>query len=100
MSLASSTTKTTGLLLNPGRRAYSSLPRPYRFHVGASWAGKQPDPQMRRIKTKPFAPDGTIGKWKDDMLSKFNSSVGNYVGEDFFYVQDVSAASCDLPHMC
>lgn len=55
---------------------------------------------MRRIKTKPFAPDGTIGKWKDDMLSKFNSSVGNYVGEDFFYVQDVSAASCDLPHMC
>ncbi|EED84184.1 predicted protein [Postia placenta Mad-698-R] len=59
-------------------RSVSSLPRPYRFHVGASWAGKPPDPQARRIKTKPFRAD---------------SEVGSHVGEDFFYVQEMRNGS-------
>lgn len=100
MSLGKSATQHTCLLLKTGRRAYSSLPRPYRFHVGASWAGKPPDPQMRRIKTKPFPPDSEIGKWKDNILSKYHSPVGNHVGEDFFFVQDVSLASYCVAHPC
>lgn len=100
MSLGNIATQRTCLLLKTGRRAYSSLPRPYRFHVGASWAGKPPDPQMRRIKTKPFPPDSEIGKWKDNIMSQYHSPVGNHVGEDFFYVQDVSLASYHVPHPC
>ncbi|KAH9934743.1 protein serine/threonine phosphatase 2C [Fomitopsis serialis] len=90
MSLGRSITQKTSARLKSTRRAYSSLPRPYRFHVGASWAGKPPDPQMRRLKTKPFAPDSDIGGWRDSLLDKYHSPVGNHVGEDFFYVQDVS----------
>ncbi|KZT68118.1 protein serine/threonine phosphatase 2C [Daedalea quercina L-15889] len=81
------------ILSKTTRRTYSSLPRPYRFHVGASWAGKPPDPQMRRFKTKPFAPDSEIGAWRDQLLAKYRSSVGNHVGEDFFYVQDMRSQS-------
>ena len=55
---------------------------------------------MRRIKTKPFPPDSEIGRWKDNILSKYHSPVGNHVGEDFFYVQDVSGASYHVPHLC
>ncbi|CCL99113.1 uncharacterized protein FIBRA_01127 [Fibroporia radiculosa] len=59
-------------------RTISSIHRHYRFHVGASWAGKPPDPSSRRLKTKPFQPD---------------SEIGSHVGEDFFYVQDMRERS-------
>ncbi|KZT11357.1 protein serine/threonine phosphatase 2C [Laetiporus sulphureus 93-53] len=67
----------------------SSLPRPYRFHVGANWAGKPPEPQTRRFKTKPFPPESEIGHWRDEIMSKYHSSTGTHIGEDFFYVQDM-----------
>lgn len=71
-------------------RNYSSLPRPYRFHVGASWAGKPHDPRGPRVKTSPFPADSPIGKWRDTILSRPNAPAGTHIGEDFFYVQDVS----------
>ena len=77
------------------RRCYttaSSLPRPYRFHVGASWAGKPPDPRGPRVKSVPFPPDSPIGKWRDLTLSRPNPGAGRHIGEDFFYIQDVSGA--------
>lgn len=74
-------------------RSVSSLPRPYRFHVGASWAGKPPDPQARRIKTKPFRADSEVGRWRDQLLSEYHSAVGSHVGEDFFYVQEMRNGS-------
>ncbi|KAL6298247.1 protein serine/threonine phosphatase 2C [Sparassis latifolia] len=70
-------------------RSFSSLPRPYHFHVGACWAGKPSDPHIPRLRTTPFPPDSEIGKWRDHTLSKHISPVGNHVGEDFFYVQDM-----------
>ena len=73
-------------------RSYSSLPRPYRFHVGASWAGKPPDPRGPRVKSVPFPPDSPIGKWRDLTLSRPNPGAGRHIGEDFFYIQDVSGA--------
>ncbi|KAH9901361.1 protein serine/threonine phosphatase 2C [Cubamyces lactineus] len=74
-------------------RSYSSLPRPYRFHVGASWAGKPHDPRGPRVKSSPFPPDSPIGKWRDQMLSKPNTPAGKHIGEDFFYVQDMREKS-------
>ncbi|KAJ8463516.1 hypothetical protein ONZ51_g10208 [Trametes cubensis] len=74
-------------------RSYSSLPRPYRFHVGTSWAGKPHDPRGPRVKSSPFPPDSPIGKWRDQMLSKPNAPAGKHIGEDFFYVQDMREKS-------
>ncbi|OJT06146.1 Protein phosphatase PTC7 -like protein [Trametes pubescens] len=74
-------------------RNYSSLPRPYRFHVGASWAGKPHDPRGPRVKTSPFPADSPIGKWRDTILSRPNAPAGTHIGEDFFYVQDMREKS-------
>ncbi|KAI1795899.1 protein serine/threonine phosphatase 2C [Ganoderma leucocontextum] len=67
----------------------SSLPRPYRFHVGASWAGKPHDPRGPRVKSTPFSPDSPVGKWRDASLSRPNAAAGKHIGEDFFYIQDM-----------
>ncbi|KAI0647028.1 protein serine/threonine phosphatase 2C [Trametes meyenii] len=74
-------------------RGYSSLPRPYRFHVGASWAGKPHDPRGPRVKSNPFPADSPIGQWRDLMLSRPNAPAGNHIGEDFFYIQDMREKS-------
>ncbi|KAH9951240.1 protein serine/threonine phosphatase 2C [Amylocystis lapponica] len=77
-------------VIKPHSRSVSSLPRPYRFHIGASYAGKPPDPQSRRLKTKSFAPDSEIGRWRDKTLAKYESAAADdHIGEDFFYVQDM-----------
>lgn len=67
----------------------SALPRPFRFHVGASWAGKPPDAQHKRLKTISFPKDSPIGKWRDKVLSWPKDRPERHIGEDFFYVQDV-----------
>ncbi|KIP09148.1 hypothetical protein PHLGIDRAFT_29246 [Phlebiopsis gigantea 11061_1 CR5-6] len=66
----------------------TALPRPYRFHVGASWAGKPAQPRQRQLNTQPFASDSEIGQWRDHVLSRPNDSMGRHIGEDFFYIQE------------
>ena len=71
-------------------RSYSSVQRPYRFHVAAAWAGKPPDPRGPRVKSVPFSPESAIGKWRDVTLARPNvPDVGSHIGEDAFYIQDV-----------
>lgn len=66
-------------------------PRPYQFHVAVSWAGKPIDPRERVSKTTPFSHDSEIGTWRDHSLARQSHiSGGTHIGEDFFYVQDVS----------
>jgi len=69
----------------------SSLPRPYRFHVGASWAGKPPDPKDGRgkLKSSSFSADSPIGAWRDHVLSRPKGTAGTHIGEDFYYVQEM-----------
>lgn len=69
-------------------------PRPYRFHIGVSWAGKQINPRERHPRTTPFPRDSEIGSWRDHCLQRqANSLPGPHIGEDFFYVQHVSVSS-------
>ena len=79
-------------------RCMSSAPaRPYYFHVGASWAGKPPEPRARTRKTAltGFPPDTDIGRWTHKSLGQFASAArGRQPGEDFFYVQEVRCAVC------
>ena len=67
----------------------SSLPRPYRFHVGASWAGKPANPRDRKVITAPFPKDHPVAVWRDHVLSRPNGINGKQIGEDFFYIQEV-----------
>jgi hypothetical protein len=80
------------------RQLSTPAPRPYYFHVGASWAGKPPEePRARRRKPKPaalagsgFAPDSPLGRWKSELLASFGEGPKmRDPGEDFFYVQEV-----------
>ncbi|PSR74921.1 hypothetical protein PHLCEN_2v9455 [Hermanssonia centrifuga] len=73
----------------PSTRAYSSLPRPYRFHTGASWAGKPAHPQDRKLNVEPFSKDSPIGRWRDHVLSRPNGNGRMHIGEDFFYIQEM-----------
>jgi hypothetical protein len=83
-------------------RCMSTVLRPFRFHVGASWAGKPPEPMPSRRRRKGasspreqqqgFAPDSNIGRWRTSMLSRFAvGAKGRELGEDAFYVGDVRA---------
>ena len=62
-----------------------AIPRPYTFHIGASWAGKD-DPN--KIKSA-FPPDTLIGTWRDKTLSRPKAIRSQGAGEDFFFVQEV-----------
>ena len=66
---------------------HATSPRPYTFHIGASWAGK-PDDDHMRIKAA-FPPDTVIGTWRDKTLSRPKAVRSRDAGEDFFFVQEV-----------
>ncbi|KAI0699720.1 protein serine/threonine phosphatase 2C [Cytidiella melzeri] len=70
-------------------RPMSSLPRPYRFHIGASWAGKAVDPRGRQLNTKPLGKDHPVAIWREHVLSRPNGGGGKHIGEDFFYIQEM-----------
>ena len=79
----------------PRFRSLATLaPRPYTFHIAASWAGKAED---RRIRKVPFPPDTPIGTWRDKMLSRPKSAYNHDAGEDFFFIQEVCTASPPSP---
>ena len=65
----------------------TTSPRPYTFHIGASWAGK-PDDDPMKIKAA-FPPDTIIGTWRDKTLSRPKAVRSRDAGEDFFFVQEV-----------
>lgn len=71
-------------------RHISTVPRPYKFHIGASWAGKPAERGRKPLDTVPFTPDSPIGAWRDATLSRPKSVASKDAGEDFFYVQEVS----------
>ncbi|KAH7930759.1 protein serine/threonine phosphatase 2C [Leucogyrophana mollusca] len=68
-----------------------SLSRPYKFHIGASWAGKPPDPKVVPLNHPPFTAESPVGRWRDEMLArpKHALSHGKDAGEDFFYIADM-----------
>ncbi|KAA1471182.1 protein serine/threonine phosphatase 2C [Dentipellis sp. KUC8613] len=74
-------------------RFASNMPRPYRFHIGASWQAKPPDPPSKRHTmantTQPFPPDSPIGKWREKTLSRPKAGSSKSAGEDFFYIEDM-----------
>ncbi|TFK42590.1 phosphatase 2C-like domain-containing protein [Crucibulum laeve] len=63
-------------------------PRPYTFHIGASWAGKPNEPHQR--PKVPWPADGLIGSWRDRTLARPNrTTTSKDAGEDFFFIQEM-----------
>ncbi|KAG5652744.1 hypothetical protein H0H81_003885 [Sphagnurus paluster] len=80
------------------RSITSQSPRPYTFHIGASWAGKSgPDVPLH----VPFPSDSVVGAWRDQTLAWPKSVRSRGTGQDFLFVQDVrpsSASPAPLTH--
>lgn len=77
-------------------RLMSTLPRPYTFHIGASWAGKAEE--QTRLKKVPFPADGLLGTWRDQTLARPKAVKSQDAGEDFFYIQEVRGLSTTILH--
>jgi protein phosphatase PTC7 len=69
-------------------RLMSSNPRPFTFHIGASWAGKPTGPGHR--PKVPFPSNSIVGAWRDHTLLRPKTVRSDDAGEDFFYVQEVT----------
>lgn len=65
-------------------RLNSTVARPFKFHIGVSWAPKPPDPKLTRFHTA-FSVDSQLGKWRDAMLARPRHLLSRDAGEDFFY---------------
>jgi len=72
-----------------------SPPRPFKFHIGASFAGKPDHPsRLSALQNKEgFAKDSIIGKWRDDTLKRKRTVKSTSAGEDFFFVQEMKNGS-------
>jgi hypothetical protein len=74
-----------------GLRYVSNSPKPYTFHVAASWAGKP----VASIDRVPWPKKSPIRNWRDGMLRTHSSAPDpEDPGEDFFFVQQV--CFCEL----
>lgn len=82
--------------LRHASRAFSTdaaprVPHPYKFHLGASWAGKPADDMARRARARhPGFPSNTpLGAWRDEMLARHKAVQSQHAGEDFYFIQEV-----------
>ncbi|KAJ7765515.1 phosphatase 2C-like domain-containing protein [Mycena maculata] len=66
-------------------RPFSSIPHPYSFHIGASFAPKPPIRFAGEKPRVPFPSDGIIGSWRDRMLAQPKAVPTKECGEDFFF---------------
>lgn len=75
--------------LYPHSRRFATVrpPRPFKFHVGTSFAGKPDHPHQTGFEG--FARDSPIAIWRDSVLQREKSVNSLSAGEDFFFVQEV-----------
>jgi hypothetical protein len=63
-------------------------PRPYQFHIGASWSGKPAEHHpllSKNNKEQGFPSHSPIGRWRTAELNRWPAGkAGRVAGEDFF----------------
>lgn len=78
-------------------RFFSTVPppRPFKFHIGASFAGKPEQLRQSALgkDAEGFPKDSPIGIWRDSALKRKKSVVSTSAGEDFFFVQEMKNGS-------
>ncbi|KAH8117448.1 phosphatase 2C-like domain-containing protein [Phellopilus nigrolimitatus] len=79
----------------------ASSARPYKIHVGVSFAGKPPEvherPARRRRPVIDFPGDSDIARWRAETLLRNKTTTSTTAGEDFFYIQEVSLLAYAKP---
>ncbi|KAF8514031.1 phosphatase 2C-like domain-containing protein [Gautieria morchelliformis] len=80
---------------NPARfQSTVPPPRPYKFHIGASFAGKPAHPHdIPKDPNAGFVNNNPIAAWRDNMLKRPKTVQSTSAGEDFFYVQEMKNGS-------
>ncbi|KAG5342739.1 hypothetical protein C0989_008688 [Termitomyces sp. Mn162] len=63
---------------------FSAPLRPYKFHIGASWAGKN---MLQSLKAPSFPSRSDIGMWRDHTLSRAKAVNSVSAGQDFLFMQ-------------
>lgn len=78
--------------------AVSSPPRAFKFHIGASFAGKPENSrgQLPEEQTRLFESTSPIGIWKENTMRRKKSVKSTSAGDDFFFVQEVSLEAYDI----
>ncbi|KAF9005641.1 phosphatase 2C-like domain-containing protein [Cyathus striatus] len=67
-----------------------ATPRPYTFHIAASWAGKPSSHVPANLSKVSWPSDGLIGSWRDQTLSRPGRTIQTKdAGEDFFFIQEM-----------
>lgn len=67
-------------------------PRPFKYHVGISFAGKAADAELRVARQNGrFSETSPIGQWRDLQTNVKKDVDSKDAGQDFFYVQQVTA---------
>lgn len=73
-------------------------PRPFKVHIGVSFAGKPNEfraPLKKRRKNGlDFPPESEIAKWRAKSLARVKGVPAKDAGEDFFFVQEVRVIYC------
>ncbi|KDQ14074.1 hypothetical protein BOTBODRAFT_33185 [Botryobasidium botryosum FD-172 SS1] len=71
-----------------GIRSFSTGPRPYKIHMGVSYAGKPPFEDEADM-SRSFPNEHPIAKWRDRLLKWPKGLPTTGAGQDFFYVQNM-----------
>ncbi|KAH0583883.1 hypothetical protein H2248_009477 [Termitomyces sp. 'cryptogamus'] len=72
--------------LRSTRNMFSAPLRPYKFHIGASWAGKN---MLQSLKAPSFPSRSDIGMWRDHTLSRAKAVNSVSAGQDFLFMQSM-----------
>lgn len=68
---------------------HASPPRPFTFHVGASFIGKPASNDDPPAKSQPFPPTHPVVAFRDKMLAWKREVPSEEAGHDFFFVREV-----------
>ncbi|KIJ25686.1 hypothetical protein M422DRAFT_273360 [Sphaerobolus stellatus SS14] len=77
-------------------------PRPFKFHIGASFANKPEHPRLQAALNKDnpgFLKDSPIGLWRDSTLNRKKAVSSTSAGEDFFFIQENKNGSVGMPYI-
>jgi hypothetical protein len=89
------TTSTRAQVMHASIRRLSPITRPYRFHIGASFAGKKSLFGDEAAKPKrDFSPSSPIYIWREEQLNWKKANGAKTAGEDFFFIQQVRTVLC------
>lgn len=76
------------------RRWFSTVHRPFKFHVGVSFVGKPAQKDDKKLSPGQVFKDGALKDWRDEALAWNKGLFHGHAGHDFYFVQEVRPPLC------